>query len=316
MLKIDFSGNGNISELRITSNTRLGGYVRFNNGEPVIDENGPKSIHIKFDNPISFNEDEVSLSESPYLLIPLPSGSYDHLSIEFINSSGNSAYVQTKENIHVEDNHMYLLHFDTDSFEESAFPYVDLGLSVNWATYNVGATSPEEFGSYFAWGETTEKDFYSWSTYKYCNGDNQSLTKYCDVSFNGYNGFKDNITRLEPSDDAATVNFGAPWRTPTTDEFNELLDNCSWVLTNINGTDGYIVTSTVPGYTDRSIFLPLPGVRYDSYFMDQGSYGCYWTSSIRLGNPIYSVVFTFHPNNTWYSHRYRGMPVRAVRPKH
>ena len=88
---------------------------------------------------------------------------------------------------------------------ENGYGYVDLGLSVKWATCNVGANNPEDYGDYFAWGETTTKDTYNWSTYKYCNGDYDLLTKYCNKSSYGNNGFTDNKTQLELSDDAASV---------------------------------------------------------------------------------------------------------------
>ena len=98
--------------------------------------------------------------------------------------------------------------------------YVDLGLpsGLLWATCNVGANNPQDYGDYFAWGETTPKDFYSWSNYKYCRGYEQ-LTKYCTMSDYGYNGYTDNLTTLLPEDDAATVNWGDGWRMPTKEEF-------------------------------------------------------------------------------------------------
>lgn len=129
--------------------------------------------------------------------------------------------------------------------------YVNLGLSVNWATCNVGAEKPEDYGDYFAWGETDDekKDEYWWTSYKYCNGSNKSLTKYCYDSRYGLNGFVDNKTVLEPDDDVAHVIWGGKWRMPTVDEFNELIDSCTWTWTNRNGVNGYKVTGNKPGYT-------------------------------------------------------------------
>ena len=102
--------------------------------------------------------------------------------------------------------------------------WVDLGLPSGtlWATCNVGANSPEEYGDYFAWGETQPKEYYDWSTYQYCNGSHYMLTKYCPTSGYGYNGFTDNLTILLPEDDASTVNCGSDWRIPTSEEWREL----------------------------------------------------------------------------------------------
>ena len=133
--------------------------------------------------------------------------------------------------------------------------YVDLGLSVKWATCNVGATKPEEYGDYFAWGETQPKDYNDWSTYKWCIGSYNTLTKYNTSS--SY-GTVDNKTVLAKTDDAATVNWGGSWRMPTDTEWTELRENCTWTWTTQNseygyGVHGYRVTSKKNG---NSIFLP------------------------------------------------------------
>ena len=132
--------------------------------------------------------------------------------------------------------------------------YVDLGLpsGLKWATCNVGATAPEEYGDYFAWGETETKATYDLSNYKWCNGTYESMTKYCT---NSEYGIVDNKTTLELSDDAARVNWGGSWRMPTKAEQDELrnTDNCTWEWTTQNGVNGYKVTSKKNG---NSIFLP------------------------------------------------------------
>lgn len=142
---------------------------------------------------------------------------------------------------------------------------IDLGLSVDWCTCNLGAASPENFGGYWAWGETDTKTEYSWSTYKYCNGTEKTLTKYVDDSSYGYNGFVDNKGILESEDDAATKNLGSKFHTPTCAEWCELLENTTHTWTNnFNGTgvSGYIMMSTVPGYTGKYIFLPAAGYQW------------------------------------------------------
>ena len=132
---------------------------------------------------------------------------------------------------------------------ENGYEYVDLGLpsGLKWATCNVGAEKPEDFGDYFAWGETTPKKQYDWRTYKYCKGTDRTLTKYSDCN----NGFIDK-TVLDSESDAATVNWGGLWRMPTDVELTELREQCTWTWTIQNGVNGYNVT----GPNGNSIFLP------------------------------------------------------------
>ena len=179
--------------------------------------------------------------------------------------------------------------------------YVDLGLpsGIKWATCNVGANSPEEYGDYFAWGETSPKTtYYNWSNYKYCNGDEYSMTKYCRSS---EYGTVDNKTTLELSDDAAHVNWGGKWRMPTKAEYDELRSTyyCTWTWTTQNGVNGYRVTSKING---NSIFLPAAG-----------SYDIYWSSSLgTISCTAYCVQFN-SANVVWANgYRYGGQSVRAV----
>lgn len=154
--------------------------------------------------------------------------------------------------------------------------YVDLGLSVKWATSHVGADYPEDYGDYFAFGETEPKDDYSWETYKWCEGTDNTLTKYCNRSNYGYNGFTDNDTVLNLEDDAAHVNWGGAWRIPTIEEANELRKNCTWTNMVMNGVKG----SKVTGPNGNSIFLPSAGNRMDDYVKDLTDYGCCRSSTI------------------------------------
>lgn len=190
------------------------------------------------------------------------------------------------------------------------YEYVDLGLSVKWATCNVGANSPEEYGDYFAWGEVEPIETYGWSTYKWCNGSYDSLTKYNNSS--SY-GIIDNKTVLDASDDAATANWGGSWRMPTDAELTELRENCTWIWTTQNGVNGYRVTSNKEGYTDKSIFLPAAGYRYDSSLHYAGSDGFYWSSSLYTGSPLYAYVLYFDSGGVNWGNGYRDYG-RSVRP--
>ena len=188
--------------------------------------------------------------------------------------------------------------------------YVDLGLSVKWATCNVGATTPEEYGDYFAWGETEHKDYYDWYNYKYCNGAYNTITKYCISS---YNGKVDNKTTLELTDDVAHVNWGGKWRMPTRAEYDELksTSNCTWTWTSQNEVNGYKVTSKKNG---NSIFLPAAGYFHNGSLNDAGSSGNYCSSSLNDNNSNYSNYLSFLSGNVFrkYGYRYNGLSVRAV----
>ena len=187
--------------------------------------------------------------------------------------------------------------------------YVDLGLSVKWATFNVGATKPEEYGDYFAWGETEPKEVYDWSTYKWCNGSSSSLTKYCISSIYGT---VDNKTTLELSDDAARANLGGNWRMPTKAEQDELRTNCTWTWTTQNGVKGYKVTSKSNG---NSIFLPAAGDFYGTSLYDEGSKGYYWSSSLYDNSSYaYYLSFTSYDVSRYSNNRFRGQSVRPVCP--
>lgn len=160
------------------------------------------------------------------------------------------------------------------------FEYVDLGLSVYWATCNVGASSEIEYGDFYAWGETEPKTQYDWQTYKWCEGSSYTLTKYCLNEGCGNNGFFDEKTTLDPEDDVAHVKWGGSWRMPTKEDMDELSEYCTWQWTTRNGIGGYIVTSKKTGYTDRSIFLPAAGYRCEGRTIDDGNRASYWSGSL------------------------------------
>ncbi len=109
---------------------------------------------------------------------------------------------------------------------------VDMGLSVKWANMNVGAKKPAGYGTYFAWGETKPKEYYSWETYAWSRAKTEYLSKY---------SHSDRKTQLVPADDAAHMNWGGDWRMPTVDEYEELInpDNCTWEWTSMDGMNGY-----------------------------------------------------------------------------
>lgn len=189
---------------------------------------------------------------------------------------------------------------------------IDLGLPSGtlWADRNIGADSPEGYGDYFAWGETTPKSTYNWSTYKYCKGSYDTMTKYNN---NSSYGTVDNKTVLELSDDAATANWGSNWRMPTHEEHEELNTKCTWTWTTRNGVKGYKVT----GPNGNSLFLPAAGSCYDSSVSLVGSGGCYWSGSLNESkldsSYAWGMYFNsgYHYSNVSYNRNY-GLAVRAV----
>ena len=155
---------------------------------------------------------------------------------------------------------------------------VDLGLpsGLKWASFNLGATKPEEYGDYYAWGETEPKENYDEYNYKWWIGDPPQLIKYCTKPDYGDNGFTDNKTVLDPEDDAAHVNLGGLWRMPTSAELTELMNNCAWEWTSINSINGQKVT----GPNGNSLFLPAAGTRHYTRLLNANSSGSYWSSSL------------------------------------
>ncbi len=197
--------------------------------------------------------------------------------------------------------------------------YVDLGLpsGTKWATCNVGAVKPTETGNYFAWGETKPKEVYGWKTYKWCtvnkDEENYDIFKYAK-SINNYTP-NDQKKVLEAKDDAATANWGNSWRTPTNEEFEELLTGCNWEwVANINGTGvaGEVGTSIANGAT---IFFPATGIYNDDHIGGDGTFGNYWASTLHENMSYTAYFFTFNDNNLLnilFNERYHGRNVRAV----
>lgn len=196
----------------------------------------------------------------------------------------------------------------------AAVKEVDLGLSVNWASVNLGAKSPVDDGDYYSWGELQPKDEYEWSTYKFCEGDYDSITKYCSSSDYGE---VDGLLALSAEDDAVVEALGEGWRIPSYAEWTELKNKCDWVWTEVKGVPGYRITSKVKGYTDKSIFLPATGNKESSRLDDHGRYGYYWSSSIVADYPYDAWSIYFRSGYVcWdYYYRFYGFTIRPVKDK-
>lgn len=181
---------------------------------------------------------------------------------------------------------------------------VDLGLpsGLKWANMNVGATSPEESGNYYAWGETDVKDVYNWDTYKYT----QDLTKYNSI---------DNINILEPQDDVATQLYGDGWKIPNYSDLQELFSNTYYKNTSLNGVKGIEFISNINGNT---IFFPMAGVVVNDSVRDFGDYAEYTTSQANRNDYSNAGSFCITPNGGSYArvlttqYRYIGCTIRPV----
>ena len=202
------------------------------------------------------------------------------------------------------------------AFFANGHEYVDLGLPSGtlWATCNVGANSPEETGDYFSWGETTGynsgKTNFDWSTYKWCNGSINTLTKYC---YSSEYGNIDNKTKLEPTDDAATVNWGSNWCTPSCEQLQELgfYTNLEWTI--MNGVYGHKITSKSNG---NFIFIPATGYLTGTSRRNS-DFGCYWSCELFSEKYVYGAIVLGSNSNGFTAGagvgtRCYGMPVRPV----
>ena len=189
----------------------------------------------------------------------------------------------------------------TFSSAQSKHQYVDLGLSVKWATCNIGADKPEEHGEYFSWGETENKRINNWETYRFTEGDKNEISKYCSNSQYGWHELADSLSALEPDDDVAHKKWGGNWRIPTKAEIKELIENC---------------TGKKPGYTDRSIFIPVTGTYNDGKIFNPHKQGSYWSRDCGTLYPAdaYTLELSVREASVGMESRCQSLAVRPVCP--
>ncbi|MBQ0061582.1 MAG: hypothetical protein KBT15_07420 [Bacteroidales bacterium] len=186
--------------------------------------------------------------------------------------------------------------------------WVDLGLSVKWATCNVGANSPEDYGDYFAWGETSTKTRYYWDNYFDDKSDHVGILKESDFGI-----YRIGIlTRITPEsgDDAANVLWGNSWRMPNQKEFIELCNRCIWAWTRMNGHNGYLIT----GPNGNNLFLPAAGMIRDTDNRHEGESGMYWTNSLSPEVSFRATYFLYDISEQSCSEMWRsdGLTIRPV----
>ena len=195
---------------------------------------------------------------------------------------------------------------------------LDLPSGKKWASHNLGASVPTDKGNYYAWGETSTKDLYNWSTYKYCNGDYQRLTKYTTEETYSATGIPDNFVNLQPVDDAATANMGDNWRTSTRQEWQELIDNTTHEEVIINEVRGIKISSKIDMNSNKKFIFVVyyPGAIDGTQFNDYGSR--YWTATVNAGFLANQYAYVIVPGisgsfyTTSHSNRCSGHVVRAI----
>lgn len=282
----------------------------------INNTNEAVNLTVATDDPFSFRQDE---DEAFSMTIVVPGNSIATVTVIFLADTPGeyNGNVTIKSPALDGGQSVIPVHAQVISDDITEHEYVDLGLPSGtlWATCNIGASVPEECGDYFAWGETTPKVYYGWSTYKwFATGASQTgFMKYCCDSSAGYFDFADGKTELNPADDAATMNWGPNWQMPSDDQLNELDESCSWQWTQRNGVNGYLVT----GPNGKTMFLPLTGFYVGSSRVRAGFDGEYWSRT--LFTEYYSssraCYLTFYDED-WYwfaTSRFYGLPVRPVR---
>ena len=212
---------------------------------------------------------------------------------------------------------------NTSDGKQNGHDYVDLGLpsGTKWATMNIGASAPEDYGNYYAWGETETKETYNWSTYKYFfdnNGDNVPYDDNWRVESGELKDIGCNIAGTQY--DVAHMKWGDSWKIPTSAQMDELQNRkyCEWIWTFLNGVKGYIITSKLNG---KSIFLPACGVFYSNEQQHMNTDGYYWLSTSETSNTFYADYLIFSSDSYETCHKselfqdYNGRDHgRAIRP--
>ena len=246
----------------------------------------------------SGNGNYTPTSNNPSVVTPSMNGN----SISVRALKAGTATVTVKDNVTGQSKS-----FNVKVLNANGHAYIDLGLSsgLKWATCNVGATRPEQYGDHYAWGEVTQKSVYNWKTYKWCRGSNTSLIKYNDDS---KYGIVDGKHELDLSEDVAHTKWGGDWRMPTFEDVDELLKKCSKKLVKLNGVNVWQLI----GPNGKSIYFPAAGSRDETVLQHTNILGSYWTST--GGYKDYACKIGLNTKEIGHvsSLRYYGFSVRPV----
>ena len=212
-------------------------------------------------------------------------------------TSNKTYYYVAGARVHDKEFYGNVVDFKADVIPNGA---IDMGLSVLWAESNLCLSGlcgySQEYGDYYAWGETEPKSEYTYASYTLCKGSYTTMTKYCTDSAYGTTDKRTDFKDYGYLDDAARDILGGKWRVPRKEEWDELSENCTWVWTdnyNETGIAGRIATSNVTGYTDKSIFLPAGGRQHAASIIGLGTKANYWASSIYTSQQNLANAFSF-----------------------
>ncbi|MBO4566229.1 MAG: hypothetical protein J5695_03280 [Bacteroidales bacterium] len=255
-----------------------------------------------------------------YFIVMIPGTLEKGITIQLTTTAGKVLEAKSTKSISVKKGVFGSFAKPLNEYVSTATPTaVDLGLSVKWASFNVGATTPEGSGFFYAWGETVTKPYYNdWKSYKWCEGTKNTLTKYNTNSSYGKVDNKTKFSDYSYADDPARYVFGGKWRVPTNDEWNELINNCTWTWTTVNGVSGCKVTSKKSGYTSKYIFIPAAGYFTYNSVKNENTDSAYMLEVIS-STPY--LTMSFSVNQEYLGHfsgnndRTMGRTVRAVQSK-
>lgn len=318
ILRLLVKGPRNVRQITITTGNDCCGDITSVSSAGVVSVSGGKSITLE-----TGGEGVAVSPEGTVFNIAMPAKSYSDVSIKVKDNNGGE-YVKTLKTGKTLDIERSKITEASVTFDSHmGHKFVDLGLpsGLLWATCNVGAAQPQDYGRYYAWGETEDLGLvnFGWDKYKWSGNTERTLTKYCTRSEYGE---VDNLTTLLPEDDAAHVNWGGNWRMPTEEELIEMIDNCPHELTTEYGgvaIIGYIFYKKKTGssyysLSDPHIFLPAAGAREEYGLQYQGEDGYYWTSTVSGEKDCEAADLDF--GKSWLSHNVRRrctrLSVRAV----
>ena len=317
--------DGNSNVYLSTKDKESGTYYEFT----IECDKGEHHIWFCYQKDSSANEGEdrgfIGVPKSAIKVLDVKQGSELPMEREYggVSAEGGKTYDIYVNNVTVPNDSIVADYKNVEKIEKAInTEYVDLGLESGtlWAKCNIGASSETEGGVFFQWGETSgisgnlvgkySDEKYYWWSYKYCNGTENTLTKYCT---NSSYGTVDNKTTLEPEDDAATQLMGSEWRMPTKAEFDELLSGTTNEWTQMSSVNGWKFTSKTD--TSKYIFIPAAGNCFDGSVGSVGGYDGVWSSSLETSSPndAWSLYFNSGYCYMYDSNRYYGQSVRGVR---
>lgn len=289
----------------------------------VMASDATEDITLTCETPVALGTSEEKSTQFWFVVPPVTFRK--GFTVSILEVGGGSFVIETSKSVSIERSHLTKMSAKEVDYITPSIPIpeaVDLGLSVKWSSFNLGASTPEGFGDYYAWGEIEpyyssldpliwregKEAGYEWTSYKWCMGSRDTMTKYCSMSEGGYNGFTDSKTVLDPEDDVAWMALSGKWRMPTDTEFWELLEKCTWEWMTMNDINGCRVT----GPNGSSIFLPLAGFRSGKGLYEAGSHGSYWTSTSTGGHFGNMMWFASDAVSSGGSRRCSGLSIRPV----